>query len=288
MVSSARGRTSAAMNADVIRVINILEFRRSPVQIKKRHVLDWLLSNDPNVIAAAVDAILMHNDCISPRLTNDEILDLLQRNFMLNLSTEKAPTLYGHSCYEAGRTLFMWVLTLFDTGHAPGDGEALRRLSSYLSGLYLSASEKQRNCIVNGVLEHLFESDAVREHFEFWQGQDILREAYINARRWSDWSKARLYALEEVTYRTAELLRGAGHVEAFVNWPGPASVIPTISVKERVLMISCDTAWVELFQVGRLNLTKAAEFAADEKNWSPVAEGGLTHVVELRGRTFEG
>jgi hypothetical protein len=274
-----------AMNHDVIRVINILEFRRAPVKIKKRHLIDWFSSDDPNVIAAAVDAVLMHSDWISPRLTNADILELLQKNLALNLFTRKAPTPYGHSCYEAGRALFMWVTQVAVAGGT--HPELLPRLSSFLSGLYLSAPDEQRNCIINGVLEHLFESDVIRQHFEHWQDEDALREAFINARRWSDWASVTRTSLEEVAEKTADLLRASGHHDAFVTQAGPATVVPTISLHDRVVMMSCDSAWVELFRRGALNLESAAKYAADQQNWRTVAEGGITDAVELFGNAFE-
>jgi hypothetical protein len=275
------------MNQDVIRIINILEFRRAPVRIKQRRVTEWLQSGDPNVVAAATDAILMHNDFISPKLNDGEILAILQRNFAINLSTPKAPTLYSHSCYEAGRALFMWVLLQADSDYVLNNVDALDVLSTNLANLYLTASPDQKDCIVNGVLEHLFENDAVREHFVTWQAQPELNDAYVRAGRWSDWSRTRRSSLEEITEKTAERLRQAGYSNAFVNWPVPGSVIPEICMDEQTLMVSCDEVWVELFQARRLNLDLAADFAANEKHWRPAAEIGRAQIVELSGRSFE-
>src|SRR5688572_25071208 len=103
------------MNKDVIRIIEILAFTGVTIYFTRRDVVDWLSSNDPNVIAAAADAVVVYPFHVKPPLTVSETFEALRKNFELHLSIGKAPTVYGTSCYEAARDLYLWLIAVATT-----------------------------------------------------------------------------------------------------------------------------------------------------------------------------
>jgi hypothetical protein len=66
-------------NQDVLRIIDVLDFRANPEPLKKRRLLGWFESNEPNVVGAAVDAMLRNWDYIKPALTRREVGELLMK-----------------------------------------------------------------------------------------------------------------------------------------------------------------------------------------------------------------
>lgn len=54
----------------------------------------------------------------------------------------------------------------------------------WIQELYRVGDEKVRKCIVNGILEHLFEDSKIKAFFEDWKNDEILISAYLDAALW--------------------------------------------------------------------------------------------------------
>lgn len=273
------------MNRDVIRIIQIIEFRRAPSRLKRKIVRDWLSSTDPNVIAAAVDALLMRSEHIDPPLGVREVFDALLKNFELNLSAEKASTVYGTTCYQAARDLYSWLMAAAAT-HSSYVQEFMASLKAFLEKAYLAADASERECIQTGLLEHLFEHEPFRDAFEAWREMPVLGEAFRNAQRWSDWVNARIAALEAVAERTATTLRHAGYPDACLTMPSVGSAVVSVTWRTGELRFVCDDEWVKLAEDGRARLDDAVRFASEPRNWTADPTHESTFTVELAGAQF--
>jgi hypothetical protein len=274
------------MNTDVIRAIKILEFRRAPEVLKKREVIDWFSSDDPDVVAAAAGAILLYPTYIKPPLLHHEMLGYLFRNFLLNLGTVKAATYYGNSCYEAARELLSYLNHQFSDSADVAVREAVSSMSLQISIRYRSGTDPERKCIINGFLEHVLGVPGISEHFDWWLVEPELSSAYQSALGWREWSNARVDALRPVTTELAERLGEREHCSVLIEWPGIASVIPVIRWAQAELWIICDAEWAEHFKAGHLNIDEAVDFALEMSNWRASPMNGSRYVVTLSGRTF--
>lgn len=275
------------VSADVQRIIEILDFRRAPTAMTKKRLLRWFDSNEPNVIGAAVGAALLNWECVRPALTRSEVGNILMKNFEVSLeSAGEKLSPYAYNCHEAAKEFYVWVLQ----AHAAlPDVEAENCVAAaieFLERRYRAGDVRQRNCIVSGALEHLFEIDDLRNRFSAWEGDAALREAYSAATEWSTWALERMRSLREVAARTADLLRqrdvrdataadgSIGTATAVVQWHDN---------EQHELVISCDEAWVEAFRSNNADVERAAAFAANRSNWSE----SMTHFsVEISGARF--
>ena len=62
---------------------------------------------------------------------------------------------------------------------------SLDEIKSRLARLYKSGDIDVRECIVNGILEHLFERNDVAAYFIDWKADSELGQAYDDALLWS-------------------------------------------------------------------------------------------------------
>ena len=273
-------------NDDVLRIIQILDFRRQPEAIQKKHVQRWFESSDADVVGAGVDAILRNWECIEPSLTRRELGDLLAINFRLSLRKPvENVSHYAYTCHEAARELSAWIVA----AQASGDLEAqncLRFAKDFLTHEYRTADTKQRNCILAGALEHMFEFDGLRELFSDWAEDPLLSDPFSKAEAWSSWAAARRRSLSSVAKRISELMLQNGLESVELRLPAIGTTMPVITWHKgetHELAITGDEAWVRQFEAGQVDVEKAARFAADFRNWTQSASLPQRFDVELRG-----
>jgi hypothetical protein len=68
----------------------------------------------------------------------------------------------------------------------PPRESVLRPIRAELARLYLSGDESQRRCVVDGALEHIFESVTCRPDFDGWKADPLLAVAAQEAAEWAD------------------------------------------------------------------------------------------------------
>jgi hypothetical protein len=278
-------------NEDVVRIIEILDFRRQPELIKKKHARRWFDSTDANVIGAGLDAILRNWSCVEPPLTRGELGDVLMKNFQISLrSRGEKMTHYAYTCHEAAREFYDWVIASHAVAHDVEAQQCVHLAKDFLEREYRGGDDQQRNCIVAGALEHLFEVEALQDLFASWKNDPQLSEAYANAAEWSSWARSRRRSLRTVAKRILELMRRGGHEDANVREPAIGTTMPVITwdddAEPNELAITCDEAWVRHFEGGRVDEVKAARFATNRQNWSESASVPRYFTVELCGETF--
>jgi hypothetical protein len=274
---------------DVLRIIEIMDFRRQPESIKKKHARRWFDSTDANVIGAGLDAILRNWECVEPRLTRRELGELLIKNFQISLrSRDGKLTHYAYNCHEAAREFYGWVIA----SHAAAGDEAHEGVlvaKDFLEREYRAGNEQQRNCIVAGALEHLFEVEGLQKLFADWVSDPLLSQAYAKASEWSSWAQSRSRSLRGVAKRTLQQMRRRGVENANVREPAIGTTMPVITwddAESNELAITCDEGWVRNFEGGHIDEEKAARFAADTRNWSESASVRGRFTVELHGEVF--
>ena len=79
-----------------------------------------------------------------------------------------------------------------------------------LEALYLQSDPEQRRFIVDVILEHAFEDEAVRSHFESWRERPGLAEAYEEAETWAQPLRKQREWLLELARRCAGEMRARG------------------------------------------------------------------------------
>jgi hypothetical protein len=277
-------------NEDVDRIIEILDFRSQPESVKKKHVRRWFDSTNASVIGAGLDAILRNWECVEPPFTRRELGEVLMKNFQISLRGGVGKlTHYAYSCHEAAREFCGWVIASHAAVRDVEAQDCLHLAKDFLEREYRTADEPQRNCIVAGALEHLFEVEGLAELFAGWQGDPLLSQAYAQASEWSSWARSRSRSLHSVAERTLELMRRRGVADANVRRPAVGTTMPVITWADgesHELAITCDETWVRHFEGGRIDEEKAAAHAADAKNWVESGSVPGTFMVELHGETF--
>lgn len=278
------------VNDDVLRIIEILEFRRQPTAVKKKRIGEWFGSDDPNVIGAAVDVLLQYSEYIDPAPTRREVGEFLMKNFEVSLARrgEKA-SIYAYNCHEAAKELYAWMIACYNALPERKAEECLHLAKEFLVHRYRNGDGSQRSCIVAGALEHLFEVDGLREFFMDWQAEPDLREAYRKAEAWSSWLAACVRSVELVASLTADLLRSRGFEAVMVHPPTIGTTMPVVTWENgepHQLAIDCDEAWVRGFESSAVDIERAANFAASRSNWSQSANLPTHFTVHLNGDRF--
>lgn len=117
---------------------------------------------------------------------------------------------------ELGATSGWPSATAFDAGTDLA-GRLLRKeeptpavLVQELETLYLQGDPEQRRFIVDVILEHAFEDEEVRAHFESWRERPGLAEAYEEAEIWAQPLREQRKWLLKLARRCAEEMHARG------------------------------------------------------------------------------
>jgi hypothetical protein len=154
------------MAAEVQRAIEVAEFIHGTDSLPKVRLDWWLRSNDPDVLGAVYFAAAHHWARIEPRTTRIEFGRLVGRVLAVALRA-KGRTHFSMDKYRAARTFMGWMLECFqDRKDDPEAERSLKWAVAFLAALYRKGSAKDRRCVVDGVLEHLFESKGMAEYFK--------------------------------------------------------------------------------------------------------------------------
>ena len=84
--------------------------------------------------------------------------------------------------YSQGMDFVRWFKVLWN--EPVTNQQLIARLKNLLRDTYLAGDVDARECIVNGYLEHLYESRGIRKYFSDWDADPVLRGASEMAKKW--------------------------------------------------------------------------------------------------------
>jgi hypothetical protein len=137
----------------------------------------------------------------------------------------------------------------------------------------LAGDDQQRRYIVDGILEHLFESEVIERHFSEWQKDAELQKPFAEAHAWADVLRTkRAFLLEIAQYCVEEMIRA--------GFRDPRIMKPEIGIDSTQIAWDDDGETVSLILDCRPDLAAnsgedtaakllMAKYAADPRHWTP-------------------
>ena len=151
--------------------------------IPKSNVIQWIASDDPEVMGAAyqllVDATLANR--IAPTPSFDEIFEFFLRYYEFCLRRDPQGE-WVDNRFTAGCELVRVFVSYWNKGI---DEKYFVSMKSLLRRLYLEGSPGLRQTIVQAIIEHLFENEPIRRFFADWRDSSELRQAYDEGCEWA-------------------------------------------------------------------------------------------------------
>ena len=164
----------------------ITRFFDSGTSVGLRRAREWMASDDDEVLGAVYVALKEHADRIDPRPDPILIAELLLRIMRVS-EVRPGPREFGLSPYDAASCLLDEALAWnAQKNDNPSADDWLSSLRARLAAEYQSADERLRRRIVDGFLEHAFETPSLRSVFGSWQHAPTLAQAYSEAAQWAD------------------------------------------------------------------------------------------------------
>jgi hypothetical protein len=142
-----------------------------------------------------------------------------------------------------------------------------------LGKLYLEGDEAQKRCVVDGILEHLFEAPAIKDLFSEWHADPELDVAFVEAQRWADPMLRKQRFLGQVAALCAEEMQHQGIADARVK--APEIGVDSIEIEwsggqdGEHLLLDCDYELAEKFMDDTAAQLRLAKYAVDRSRWTP-------------------
>lgn len=151
-------------------------------EVPKPAVLKWMRCPDLNA-RGALYSLITDGACarlVTPPLEFDDyypfVVEYLEECIEQNPDGE-----WVDSRYIAGHQLVSWIVDFWKNPAVPR--AKLAEIKSRLAELYKRGDADVRDGVVNGVLEHLFETRELAKYFKDWEPDPILGRAYRDAMR---------------------------------------------------------------------------------------------------------
>lgn len=125
-----------------------------------------------------------HAERIQPPLDMQTVCDFMRKYYKRCLSEAVDGGKYYPSRYIAGHELQNWFKRLWEDHTVPRG--YVDDLKAMLTELYLSGDAEVQECVVNSVLEHLFETPEFVQYFSEWKQDSTLKVAYESAMQWAN------------------------------------------------------------------------------------------------------
>jgi hypothetical protein len=120
---------------------------------------------------------------IVPSIPADERVTFY-RTFLERCFREDVEGEWTYSRYSTCWEIAAWMAALFEK---PAENSGvLAGLKQWLACRYLHGTADERDALLNGTLEHLFERPEIRDYFRDWATEPALSQAYADACLWSD------------------------------------------------------------------------------------------------------
>jgi len=266
------------MKSEVVLAIEILEFVHSGTTVAKSKIDEWARSTDANVLSLLLRAVSIGWDRIQPTLPRGDYGKILINALKVVLTNPcDAESGYMYTSYDLAHQLTAWALeAATESRKDPEIQEVLTQIIDALGDLYRTGDQRQRRCIVDGAVEHLFERDEGRALFASWQHDPDLRVAYDEANQWRDRVNGKLDLLRHVADVAAEKLRLHGVRVHTIRNPeiGTDSIVvecETASSGDFELVIDCDYELLEFLattpQSDQDPIGVFASYVADSSHW---------------------
>src|SRR6266480_1688784 len=155
--------------------------KSAAIPLKK--VRRWMKSEDIEALGALTSLIRgeKHFQRISPPLTFKDyhpfLIDYYERCIRENPDGEESD-----SRYTAAQDIISYFTFLWNDPEI--SRHTVRDFKTWLAKLYKEGDEDVKTCIVEGILEHLFENPAVQDYFTDWKNNSVLAAAYSRAMEW--------------------------------------------------------------------------------------------------------
>lgn len=160
----------------------VLSALSSGTVVPQSEVQRWIDSGD--LLAwSAVYALIEHPGTrIEPELTPEQHVDFVRRYLLRCIEENPASGEHLHGGYEAAWEL---AAALKEWRRRGGRiATVVRGVALDLEKIYRRGDAATKNRVLCGVMEHAFEDPAIRPHFNDWDREEDLREAYHLALEW--------------------------------------------------------------------------------------------------------
>ena len=167
-------------------IINEFGLPESP----KHHVISqtlvkrWMDSQEIEILGAVSSYILEkeYTERIEPRLTFEDVHPFIMAYYERCL-LENPDGDWADSSYEAAWDLVNWFNYLWSEKERRI--KEIEEFKQWVGNLYKTGDRRLQDCIVNGIVEHLFENKKIRIYFNDWKKDPLLKKAYAQGFEWS-------------------------------------------------------------------------------------------------------
>lgn len=165
--------------SDYATIVGLIE---SDHPIPQWQVLAWMQSEELRVLGAVYVLTDKAWGRIQPTLAGDTICAFILRYYIRCIVEGPQSEDFVLSRYEAANTMAEWIKHLCNK--RPETDTLLQQVAATLRTAYLNGQEEIKECLVNGVLEHVFEERDLVALFEDWKWDGRLSGAYEAALEW--------------------------------------------------------------------------------------------------------
>lgn len=150
--------------------------------VPQSEVRKWMESTDVDTLGATYVFLSKpeHVERVVPLLSFDSVFEFMLRYYEFCLR-DNPQSKWANSAYSAGHDLVGWFVRMWDEGL---DRRYFDIIKSRLSSIYISGSRELKTCIENGIIEHLFEKEPIRNFFSDWKSDPQLRPAFEQGMLW--------------------------------------------------------------------------------------------------------
>jgi hypothetical protein len=166
------------------RVVNLVQHPLGE-SVSVDEVRSWMQHPDVEVQGAAYQLLRKLGDApvIVPVIPADE-RTAFYRAYLERCFREDVEGEWTYSRYSTCWEIAAWMATLF--ANPAVNSAVLTGLKEWLAERYLNGTNDERDALLNGTLEHLFERPEIREYFRDWCTDPELSQAYADACLWGD------------------------------------------------------------------------------------------------------
>lgn len=155
----------------------------------KSHTIDnadiknWMRSSNIEVLGVLTSYILEkeYSRRIEPNLTFEEVHRFIMSYYERCL-VEDPKGEWVDSDYEAAWSLAKWFNYLWSDKKTYN--KEIIEFKSWLGNLYKSSDKRLQKCLINGLLEHIFEDKNIASFFKEWENDIDLAQAYNEGKNW--------------------------------------------------------------------------------------------------------
>ena len=168
--------------SDLVEIENIFDSNNNFIQ--KIQINKWKQSSNREVLGALVELLMdkKYYEKITPKLVFEDYYPFLF-DYYINCMQEDFDGEWAHSDYIASYELRSFIEGIWNDKQLSEEKKInLRKEIKYkLEKLSLKANESFKKVIINGLLEHLFENQEIKNYFKDWKKKDTLNIFYTCA-----------------------------------------------------------------------------------------------------------